>query len=149
MAQSPVTVTLQQQADYQFAIHFGEGQPPLLADEPPPLGQGLGPSPLQLLAAAVGNCLSDSLLFALKKFKQNPEPIRTEVQATVGRNDQGRLRVQRIDVTLSLGCPAAQLEHLDRVVNQFEDFCTVTQSVAQGLDVFTRVQDSQGLVVKG
>jgi organic hydroperoxide reductase OsmC/OhrA len=89
------------------------------------------------------------LLFALKKFKQNPEPIRTEVQATVGRNDQGRMRVQRIDVTLNLGCPAAQLEHLDRVVAQFEDFCTVTQSVAQGLEVVTRVQDSQGLVVKG
>jgi uncharacterized OsmC-like protein len=149
MAQSPVTVTLQQQSDYQFAVHFGAGLPALLVDEPPPLGQGLGPSPLQLLAAAVGNCLSDSLLFALKKFKQNPEPIRTEVQATVGRNDQGRMRVQRIDVTLNLGCPAAQLEHLDRVVAQFEDFCTVTQSVAQGLEVVTRVQDSQGLVVKG
>lgn len=149
MSQTPVTVTLQQQTDYQFAIHFGEGQPLLLADEPPPLGQGLGPSPLQLLAAAVGNCLSDSLLFALRKFKQNPEPIRTEVQATVGRNDQGRLRVQRIDVTLNLGCPAGQLAHLDRVVAQFEEFCTVTQSVAQGLEVVTRVQDSEGLVVKG
>ena len=37
---------------------------------PPPLGQGSGPSPMQLLAASVGNCLSASLLFALRKFKQ-------------------------------------------------------------------------------
>ena len=56
----------------------GEGAevPVLTGDEPAPLGTGQGPSPVQLLCAAVGNCLSDSLLFALRKFKQAPEPLR-------------------------------------------------------------------------
>jgi hypothetical protein len=42
-----------------------------LTDEPPPLGQGAGPNPSRLLAASVANCLSASLLFALRKF--NPD----------------------------------------------------------------------------
>lgn len=88
-----VSVSLQQQADYRFEIRFGSDLPALIADEPAPLGKGEGPSPAQLLCASVGNCLSDSLLFALRKFKQAPEPLHCEVQAEVGRNPQGRLRV--------------------------------------------------------
>jgi len=65
-----MTVHLQQQADYRFDIRFDDTMPVLTGDEPAPLGTGLGPSPVQLLCAAVGNCLSDSLLFAFRKFKQ-------------------------------------------------------------------------------
>jgi uncharacterized OsmC-like protein len=148
MSQAQVTVRLQQRHDYQFEVHFGESVPMLLADEPPPLGSGQGPSPVQLLAAAVGNCLSDSLLFALRKFKQEPAPISCEVQAEVGRNEQGRLRVLGMQATLTLGVPAEALEHLERVLGSFESYCTVTQSVAQGFAVTTRVFDAHGAVLK-
>jgi uncharacterized OsmC-like protein len=112
------------------------------------MGQGAGPSPVQLLAAAVGNCLSDSLLFALRKYKQQPEPIRCEVTAHVGRNEQGRLRVLELKAVLTLGVPAAELQHLDRVLSQFEAFCTVTQSVGQGIPVKVEVMDSAGQKLK-
>ncbi len=148
MAEQTIVVTLDQQQDYQFNVQFGDSVPPLHTDEPAPLGQGTGPSPVQLLAAAVGNCLSDSLLFALRKFKQSPEPIRTEIQAEVGRNAEGRMRVLSIHAKLRLGVPASQLEHLDRVLSQFEAFCTVTQSVGQGIPVHTQVLDSTGAIVK-
>ena len=81
----------------------------LTSDEPAPLGTGLGPSSVQLLCAAVGNCLSDSLLFAFRKFKQTPEPIQCEVQAQVGRNEQGRMRVLKMDAKLKLGVAASRL----------------------------------------
>jgi len=129
MSESNVRITLRQQQDYQFQVDFGEGIPPLLADEPAPLGSGQGPSPVQLLAAAVGNCLSDSLLFALRKFKQTPEPLHCTVDAEIGRNEQKRLRVLKMTAALHLGVPASSLEHLDRVLDQFEAYCTVTQSV--------------------
>lgn len=147
MSQTPVTIRLQQDRDYQFDVDFGPGVPALRADEPPPLGEGTGPSPVQLLAAAVGNCLSDSLLFALRKYKQRPEPISCEVQAEVGRNAQGRLRVTSMAARLTLGVPADTLEHLDRVLASFEDFCTVTQSV--GIPVSVSVIDAHGAVLKG
>jgi uncharacterized OsmC-like protein len=139
-----VSVSLQQQADYRFEIRFGGGLPPLIADEPAPLGQGQGPSPAQLLCASVGNCLSDSLLFALRKFKQAPEPLRCDVQAEVGRNPQGRLRILGIHATLRLGVPAGALQHLDRALAQFEAFCTVTQSVRQAIPVRVTVLDADG-----
>jgi uncharacterized OsmC-like protein len=148
MSENLVHVQLRQQQDYQFGIHFGEGVPVLVGDEPVPLGQGAGPSPVQLLAAAVGNCLADSLLFALRKFKQAPEPIRCDVTAEVGRNAEGRLRVLQLRAVLTLGVPAAALAHLDRVLDQFEAFCTVTQSVGQGIAVSIEVVDSTGQKLK-
>lgn len=138
------SVWLRQQADYRFEIHFGDNIPSLIADEPAPLGKGEGPSPAQLLCASVGNCLSDSLLFALRKFKQAPEPLRCEVQAEVGRNPEGRLRILGIHATITLGVAASALEHLDRALAQFEEFCTVTQSVRQAVPVRVTVIDAAG-----
>lgn len=148
MASSSIDVRLTQRQDYQFNVDFGGGVPPLLADEPAPLGQGQGPSPVQLLAAAVGNCLSDSLLFALRKFKQAPEPLSAVVQAEVGRNAEGRVRVLAMKAQLTLGVPAASLQHLDRVLGQFEQFCTVTQSVGQGIAITVEVRDALGVQLK-
>jgi uncharacterized OsmC-like protein len=143
-----IRVSLRQKQDYQFDIDFGSGIPGLVGDEPAPLGSGSGPSPVQLLAAAVGNCLSDSLLFALRKFKQAPEPITCDVTAEVGRNPEGRLRVLSLHAVLTLGVAAAKLEHLDRVLAQFESYCTVTQSVGQGIAIEPEVHDVLGQRLK-
>lgn len=142
------TLTLQQEQDYRCTVHFGGSIPPLTADEPPPLGTSQGPSPVQLLLAAVANCLTDSLLFALRKFKQDAEPLHCEAIANVGRNEENRLRVLSIEATLTLGKDGAGIEHLDRIVNQFESFCTVTRSVAQGIPVHLTVKDVNGAVFK-
>jgi organic hydroperoxide reductase OsmC/OhrA len=148
MASTPASVQLRQQQGFQFEIRFGDGIAPLLADEPAPLGGGKGPSPEQLLAAAVGNCLSASLLFALRKFKQQPEPITTEVRFETGRNVDNRVRMQAVRVVLKLGQPAAALEHLERVLATFEDFCVVTQSVRGSIAVDVQVFDALGVQVK-
>ncbi len=103
---------------------------------------------MQLLCAAVGNCLSDSLLFALRKFKQASEPLRCEVQAQVGRNAEGRMRVLQMVATLHLGVSAARLEQLERVLSQFEGFCTVTQSVGQGIPIQVRILDADEVLLK-
>ncbi len=147
MSTSP-GVRLAQQRDFQFSVEFGAGIAPLLVDEPAPLGAGQGPSPEQLLAAAVGNCLAASLLFSLRKYKQQPEPISAEVSSQTARNADGRLRIKTIDVVLELGQPAAALQHLDRALAQFEDFCTVTQSVRSGIEVNVQVHDATGARLK-
>ena len=143
-----ITLHLQQQADYRFDIRFDGVMPVLTSNKPPPLGSGTEPSPVQLLCVAVGNCLSDLLLFAFRKFKQIPEPIHCEVQALVGRNEQGRLRVLKMNAKLKLGVPASALEHAQRALDQFEEFCTVTQSVGLGIPVHTRVMDVHGVILK-
>ena len=135
-------VRLVQQSDYRFAIYYSEDKDPIFGDEPPPLGKSEGATPSQFLAAAVANCLSDSLLFALRKFKQNPDPIETKARCEIGRNDQNRLRILAIYVDIRIGVPGDTLENLDRVLAQFQDFCTVSSSVSLGIPVHVSVVDS-------
>ncbi|MDM7949540.1 OsmC family protein [Hydrogenophaga sp.] len=142
-------VTITRQSGYQFLVDFGEGLPQWLADEPAPLGEGSGPAPDHLLLAAVANCLSASLLFALQKFKQDPGRLVATASPLVERNDQKRLRITGMRVQLCLGKPAAEIEHLDRVLAQFEDFCTVSMSVRQGIDISVQVLDAAGVQLKG
>jgi uncharacterized OsmC-like protein len=148
MSDKRVSVSLKQQQDYHFEVIFDEHMPVLISDEPAPLGTGTGPSPVQMLCAAVGNCLSDSLLFAFRKFKQVPEPLHCVVTAEVGRNPENRLRVLNMNARLELGVPANELEQLERVLGQFEAFCTVTQSVGLGIPIAIEVFDSLGVQVK-
>ena len=143
-----LTITLTQQADNQFLVDFGGDLAPLLTDEPPPLGGGTGPKPDHLLQAAVGNCLLASLLFALRKFKQEPGTLSAQITSTVDRNEAKRLRVLGIQVDIRFTAAATGLEHLDRVLAQFEDFCTVSQSVQQGIPVSVSVTDGTGRRLK-
>ena len=146
---SAATVTITRQSGYQFLVDFGDAIPPVIADEPAPLGEGSGPAPDHLLLAAVANCLTASLLFALQKFKQDPGALQATATAEMGRNEANRLRIVGIQVALELPKPSAELEHLDRVLAQFEEFCTVSMSVRQGIPIAVRVTDSHGTVLKG
>ena len=148
MSEETVTVRLTQRHDFQFDNQFGAAVPALLADEPAPLGQGAGPSPVQLLAAAVGNCLSASLLFSLRKLKQTAEPLACEMQAQVGRAADKHLRVLGLQARLTLGVPAEAVAHLERVLGSFEDYCTVTASVRAGIPVTVQVFDVHGAQLK-
>ena len=142
------TVKLRQQHDYQFEIDFGDGGATLRSDLPPPTGAGGGPSPEHLLAAAVANCLAASLLFALRKYKQSADPLACEVTLHTGRNAEKRLRVLDIQVRITLGVPAEAVDHLERILGSFEDFCTVTASVRAAIPVHVQVFDAHGAQLK-
>lgn len=148
MTDKQIQVSLEQEEAYRFVAHYDGQTPDLLTDEPPPLGHSAGPSPVQLLVTAVASCLTDSLVFALSKFRQPTDGLSTQAIAHLGRNTDNRLRVLRIEARLQLGQPADTYQHLDRILGQFEQFCTVTQSVAQGLPVELTVVDSSGTVLK-
>jgi organic hydroperoxide reductase OsmC/OhrA len=140
-----IDLTLEQIDDYEFRVRFDDtGLADLITDEPSPLGRDAGPNPTRLLAAAVANCLSASLLFALRKYKNDPGRIVTHAHATLERNAQGRLRVSHLAVELSMTGAAATLQHLDRLLAQFEDFCVVTESVRDGIVVDVVVRDGDG-----
>ncbi len=146
MSDTPdIRLTLEQEGPYAFRVSFeGTDLDAMLTDEPAPLGEGRGPNPSALLLSGVANCLASSLLFALRKFKNAPGPLRAEIVARKERNAEGRWRIPRAEVTLHLSDKAADLEHFERVLAQFEQFCIVTQSVRDGVDVAVRVIDADG-----
>lgn len=143
-------VTLVLHDAYRFAVDFGQpGAAAFLTDVKPPLGTGAGPDSEQLLVAAVANCLSSSLLFSLRKFRNEAVPMRTTADATLSRNVQGRLRVAGIKVAIRIGVAGSTLRQLDRALAQFEDFCVVTQSVRAAIPVEVRVFDDSGALLTG
>lgn len=141
-------VTLRQIADYRFEIEFAPDWPHLTTDEHPPLGTGQGPAPVHLLLAAAANCMSASLQFALRKFHQDGKGLTARASAEVGRNAEGRLRVQRIDLEITLGAAAESVQHLDRILGQFEAFCTVGESIRAGVPIALSVRDGAGKRLK-
>ena len=91
---------MEQIDNYEFNVKFGGGAE-LLMDEPEPLGGNKGPSASKVLSAAIGNCLSASLLFCLQKARIDSKIIKTEVVSTITRNDKGRLRFGGSKVTIN------------------------------------------------
>ena len=141
-------IELVQQADYRFAVHFPDAAVPVLVtDEGAPVGAGAGPSPSQLLGTAVANCLAASLLFALRKFKNEPAGLRATARVRNTRNATGRLRIGAIAVDLHVGMAGARIQMRERILAQFEEFCTVTQSVRAAIPVLVRVLDQDGAVL--
>jgi uncharacterized OsmC-like protein len=130
---------------YEFDVNLDwPGLPALHMDEPPPLGGRRGPNASRLLAAAVGNCLSASLLYCLSKGEPPAEGLRTRVDCRVGRNERGRLRVTGLDVRIELAAALVASPRLSRCLELFEDFCVVTASVRQGLPVAVEVVGPSG-----
>jgi organic hydroperoxide reductase OsmC/OhrA len=129
------TVRLDLEDGYRFRVDFGDGLPALVMDEPVPLGAGSGPNASAVLGAAVGNCLSASLLYCLRKARIDVEDLRTEVEVTFARNPRGRLRVGALRVELHPQVAASDEGRLGRCLALFEDFCVVTDSVRHGIDV--------------
>lgn len=130
--------------DFEFRVRFDEEMEELLMDEPPPVGSNRGPSATRVLSAAVGNCLSTSLLFCLRKTRMSPEGVRTTVTTELTRNERGRLRIGSTRVEIEVGFDPEDRERIERCMNLFEDYCVVTQSVRRGIEVEVSVLDREG-----
>ena len=131
--------------NYLFEVDFGSfGK--IITDEPTPLGNDDGPNPVRLLAASVGNCLAASLVFALRKFKDDPGGVSATVTGQLARQDK-RWRIETLDVDIHLGNNITAFSAVDKAMAQFEDFCVVTQSVRQGIEVNVTVFDRNGHII--
>lgn len=121
---------------YEFKVIFdAAGVPEFIVDEMTPIGESIGPNPTRLLSAAVGHCLSSSLLFCLRKARVSVKDLETEVKANLERNKEGYLRVISLDAQIRLDVNKDDKSRVDRCLSIFENYCTVTQSVRKGIDV--------------
>lgn len=141
MEEREAGISLELRDGYEFVVDFQqEGVAPLLMDEPPPVGNGRGPSPSRLLAAAIADCLSASALFCLRKARIDVKGMRTTASATLVRNERGRLRVGGVRVKIVPVVAAEDVPRMQRCLELFEDYCVVTESVRGGIDVAVDVE---------
>ena len=134
-------VSLRHEAGFHFRVRFRDGHiPELCTDEPPPLGDGTGPNPTALLATAIANCLAASLLFCMQRARLEPAALTAEADVTLHRNEQGRLRIHGVRVTLAPSVDDDTRAKMGRCLEVFESFCVVTQSVRQGFPIEVEVR---------
>jgi uncharacterized OsmC-like protein len=135
-------VTVRLARGYEFVAEFNDvpDAPSILLDEPEPLGEGRAANAVDVLSAAVGNCLAASLAYCLRKTRLEPADLTAHVTTHVTRNDRGRSRIASIDVELVPEMAGADPTRVARCEELFEDFCTVTASVRQGIPVNVSVK---------
>ena len=137
------SVEIERLDGFRFRASFGDSMPPVVMDEPAPLGSGSAPDAARLLGAAVGDCLSASLLLCLQKSRVEVHDLRTAVKLTLARNEQGRLRVSQGTVRISVATDA-EPGKLERCTRMFEDYCVVTATVRRAFPVAVQVVDATG-----
>ncbi len=134
-------VEVAQERDFAFRVDFGlDGVEDLVMDEPEPVGGGAGPNASRVLAAAIGNCLSASLLFCLMRSKAEVLGMRATVRGVRARNQEGRWRIREIEVEMTPEVPEGNLKQLERCAEIFENFCIVSQSIRQGIPIKVTVR---------
>ena len=142
------SITITQIEGFKFVVDFGAAFPTLATDEPEPIGRESGPSPEQVLIAGVSNCLCASLAFALGKFGQDGGGVTATASAAIVRNAEKRLRIGGIAVDITLGAAAEAMPRIEQVLAQFEQFCTVSESVKAGIPVTVAVRDGHGMPLR-
>ena len=125
---------------YKFRAEFDQAIPDLIVDELKPLGENAGPNPTRLLSVAVGHCLSSSLLYCLSRARIKAKNLETTIKSIQERNNEGRLRILRLEVQVRLDVDEKDRDRVARCLDVFEKYCTVTQSVMKGIKVTVNVQ---------
>jgi len=139
------SVDLHRTEHFQFDVTFDDPSwGGLRLDEPEPLGEGRGPNASRLLGAAIGNCLGASLLFCLQKAHVEVTGLAAHVEGVLERNEKGRMRIGSVNVVLRPNVDGVPPERLSRCIDIFEDFCLVTQSVREGIEVAVTVEPTRG-----
>jgi uncharacterized OsmC-like protein len=140
MSERSIETKLRLIKDYKFDVNFDvDYLPNLVADEPKPIGEGSGPNAPRLLAAAIGQCMSSSMIYCLKKARIPINNLETIVKTNLFENEKGLTRIRSIDIQIMLEVNEEHKKRLNRCLTIFEDYCTVTQSIRNGIQVNVKV----------
>ncbi len=134
-------VSMKRERDFVFSVDFGIDGLDFKMDEPEPVGSDMGPNASKVLATAMGNCLTASLLFCLNKARAEVGDIETTVEGKMCRNEKGRWRIAEINIDIS---PEIDMEEFgnqyERCHKLFEDFCIVSKSIEEGIPINVEVK---------
>ncbi|MHA2183083.1 MAG: OsmC family protein [Promethearchaeota archaeon] len=96
----------------------------------------LGPNASHLLAMSILGCLSASYVFCFSKRNFTVKDLEAEAIVTIFRNEKGFVRVKKIDVSINPKIDSPEMrKRAIQCQKMFEQYCTITASVKEGIDV--------------
>lgn len=132
-------VSIEWLEDLTFKLDFNNpALPEIMIDETHDVEspEAVGPDPSKLLISAVIGCLNASFAFCLKKARVPLKGLKAVGELTSKRNEEGLWRVIKLEVELT---PEIEIDRgiprLEKCIEIFHKYCTVTQSVRQGIPV--------------
>ena len=134
-----IDVEIKWKGNLKFDVKIRGTHELFVDDTPKPEGVDEGPAPSDLLAAAVGACLSSSFTFCMSKARAELTDLTTTVKAEESRVE-GRIRVTGINVTLNPKFAENDDKKLERCKAIFRNYCIVTESVTKGIPVNVTVE---------
>ncbi len=135
-------VNMKKLENYKFIVDFGKKSiPSLLMDETKdiPGGEETGPTASMLMGAAVGNCLSASLVFCLSKKRVNLKNLKTMITLKRKRNDKGYWSISEIVVDLQPEIAEEDRARFDQCVEIFRNYCIVSNSIETGIPLTVNI----------
>lgn len=135
-------VNMEKLENYKFIVDFGKKSiPSLLMDETKdiPGGEETGPTASMLMGAAVGNCLSASLVFCLSKKRVNLKNLKTMITLKRKRNDKGYWSISEIVVDLQPEIAEEDRARFDQCVEIFRNYCIVSNSIETGIPLTVNI----------
>ena len=137
--QSEAKIELEWLGGEDFKIRFdGEGLKLTFVVErsrvPP---EKVGGEARMLLAAALAECMASTLFFLLKWAKIEVKRFSATANAVTGKDETGRLNVDRVDLTLNLDIPKDEetTKKFERVKTLFKRGCLMSRSLEKGIKV--------------
>jgi putative redox protein len=120
-------------------VHVEAGHHSWTADEPPDVGDGLGPGPYDLLLGALGSCMTMTLLMYARRKDWPLEGVEVDIQHNRVHADDaanvedagGLVERFQIDLVLHGGLDEAQIERLSDISTK----CPIRKTLA-GTHVF-------------
>ena len=143
-------VTVTREDRFRFLIDFGPGVPEIVGDEPPPLGSGADRSLSGGASGRGGRQLHvlEPRLRPRAQLRRRSRTAHCDGDLQTERNESNRLEGDPHQARIALGAPPDGLPHLDRALAQFEEFCTVSQSVRAGVPLTVNVLGPDGRTLK-
>lgn len=111
--------------DMEFKVDFPQGESLTLTSIPADQKPGPGPSPVEVIQAAVAGCTGMDVVMILKKMRKGIESFSIEIDPT-RRDEQPRIYTH-LQVTYHLSGPDLDASSVTRAVALSQDkYCSVT-----------------------
>ncbi len=124
------------QQDMEFKVDFPQGESLTLASIPADQRPGPGPSPVDVIQAAVAGCTGIDVVMILKKMRKTIDSFSIEIDPT--RRDEEPRIFTSIEIIYHLAGPDLDASSVTRAVELSQDkYCSVT-AMLQPTIKFTR-----------
>ena len=115
-------------------------------DEPESFhGTDLGPSSTEYLLIGIGGCMGSSLAYCLQKRKIKIKDMEIIVDGKLKvEGPKNHLRLAKVNVELFLSLKKGNSsQNVDTCINNFLEYCVLTNSVIQGIPIDIKVNKKE------